>query len=298
MGFFTRIGMLVKYIANAIVAKAEEPAKILKQSIIDMREDLVKLQQAVLRSSSALNLQEEQYRESATQAQEWEKRAILAIQKGEENLAREAHSRKKTHADLAATLKAGLDQQSGQVELLKKNWIAIEGKVSEAKTKKEILKVRKDLAVTLKAGLDQQSMQVETLKKNLIMIESKAKTKKEMLKAQFLQEKTQEYLNNMLGKVNTNSAATTVERVEECFRRLEDRARLQEALLASASSEDDLESKFIKLETGSEIEDKHESLVLSSGSAPQGNLPPSDADKPSVRVSIADEIEALRRQMG
>jgi len=298
MGLITRIGMLVTSIQNAIVAKAEEPAKILKQSIIDMREDLVKLRQAVMRSILLLKLQEEQYRESATQAQEWEKRAILAIQKGEENLAREALSYNKTHADLAATLKAGLDHQSGQVETLKKDLMAIDGKVSEAKNKKEILKVRKDLAATLKAGLDQQSVQVETLKKNLIAIKSKAKTKKEMLKAQFLQEKTQEYLNNMLGKVNTNSAATTVERMEERVRRLEERARLQEVLLASASSEDALESQFIKLEAGSEIEDENEALVLSNSPAYQGALPPSDAIKPSVGATIADEIEALRRQIG
>jgi phage shock protein A len=261
----------------------------------------VKLRQAVLQSIAALKLQEEQYKESATQAQEWEKRAILAIQQGEENLAREALSYNKTHTDLAATLKAGLEQQSVQVELLKKNVIAIESEVSEAKNKKEIHKVRKDLAATLKTVLDQQSVQVETLKKNLIAIESKAKTKKEMLKTQFLQEKTQEYLNKMLGKVNTNSAATTFERMEEAVQRMEERARLQEELLAIAISEDDLESKFIKLEAGCEIEGENAALrakVLFSSPAPQGTLSPSDAAKPSVGAAIADEIEALRRQMG
>jgi phage shock protein A len=254
MGLINRIGMVVKSNVNAIVTAAEDPEKILEQTINDMEEDLARLRQAVTQSIAALNLQEKQYKESATQAQEWEKRAILAIQKGEENLAREALSRKKTHADLAATLKAGLDQQSVQVELLKKNLIAIESKVSEAKTKKE------------------------------------------MLKAQFLQAKTQENLNNMLSKVNTNSAAAT-------FERMEVRVRRQEAL-ASASSElavDDLESKFDKLQSASEIEDEYEALrakVLSSSPAPQGTLPPSDAAKPSVGAEIDAELEALRRQMG
>jgi phage shock protein A len=254
MGLINRIGMVVKSNVNAIVTAAEDPEKILEQTINDMEEDLARLRQAVTQSIAALKLQEEQYKESAAQAQEWEKRAILAIQKGEENLAREALSRKKTNADLAATLKAGLDQQSGQVELLKKNLIAIESKVSEAKTKKE------------------------------------------MLKAQFLQAKTQENLNNMLSKVNTNSAAAT-------FERMEVRVRRQEAL-ASASSElasDDLESKFIKLQSGSEIEDEYEALrakVLSSSPAPQGTLPPSDVAKPSVGAAIDAELEALRRQMG
>jgi len=254
MGLINRIGMLVTSNLNAIVTKAEDPEKILEQSINDMEADLGRLRQAVTQSMAALKLQEEQYKESATQAQEWEKRAILAIQKGEENLAREALSRKKTHADLAATLKAGLDQQSGQVELLKKNLIAFESKVSEAKAKKE------------------------------------------MLKAQFLQATTQENLNNMLSKVNTNSAAAT-------FERMEVRVRLQEALV-SASSElavDDLESEFDKLQSASEIEDEYAALkakVLSSSPAPQGALLPSDAAKSSVGAAIDAELEALRRQMG
>ena len=141
MGLITRIGIFVKSNVNAIVRAAEDPEKILEQSINDMEEDLVRLRQSLWQSIAALNLQKQQYTESATQAQKWEKRVILAIQKGEENLAREALSRKKTHADSAATLKAGLDQQSVQVETLKKNLIAIESKISEAKTKKKIKKI-------------------------------------------------------------------------------------------------------------------------------------------------------------
>jgi hypothetical protein len=83
--------------------------------------------------------------------------------------------------------------------------------------------------------------------------------------------------------VNTNSAAATFECMEVCVQR-------QEAL-ASASSEDDLESKFIKLEAGSEIEDENESLALSNSPAPQGTLPASDVAKPSVGAAIADEIK-------
>jgi phage shock protein A len=246
--------MVVKSNVNAMVTAAEDPEKILEQSIIDMQEDLVQLRQAVAQSMAALKRQEQQYNQSASQAQEWEKRAMLALQKGDENLAREALSRKKTHGDSAATLKTGLDQQSGQVETLKKNLIAIEGKISEAKTKKEMLKARLQSA------------------------------------------KAQENLNNMLGKVNTNSAAATFERMEE-------RVLMQEAR-ASASSElgmDNLESQFALLESGSGVDDELAALkakMISSSPAPQGALPPSDSAKPSVGAAIDAELEALRRQMG
>jgi len=99
MGLLDRIGMVVKSNVNAMVTAAEDPEKILEQSIIDMQEDLVQLRQAVAQSMAALKRQEQQYNQSASQAQEWEKRAMLALQKGDENLAREALSRKKTHGD-------------------------------------------------------------------------------------------------------------------------------------------------------------------------------------------------------
>jgi phage shock protein A len=254
MGLLDRIGMVVKSNVNAMVTAAEDPEKILEQSIIDMQEDLVQLRQAVAQSMAALKRQEQQYSQSASQAQEWEKRAMLALQKGDENLAREALSRKKTHGDSAATLKTGLDQQSGQVDLLKKNLIAIEGKISEAKTKKEMLKARMQSA------------------------------------------KAQENLNNMLGKVNTNSAAATFERMEE-------RVLMAEAR-AGASAElgmDNLESQFAQLEAGSGVDDELAALkakMMTGSPASQSALPPSDAAKPTVGAAIDAELEALRRQMG
>lgn len=142
MGLPERIMMVLKSNLNAIVSAAEDPEKILEQLIFDMQEDLAQLRQAVAQAIAALKIQEQQYNQSTTQAQDWEKRAMLAIQKGDDALAKEALSRKKTHTESANTLKTGLQQQTVQVELLKKNLPAIAGKISEAKTKKELLKVR------------------------------------------------------------------------------------------------------------------------------------------------------------
>lgn len=252
MGLLDRIGMVVKSNVNAMVTAAEDPEKILEQSIFDMQEDMVQLRQAVAQAMAALKRQEQQYNQSQTQASEWERRAMLALQKGDENLAREALNRKKTHADTIASLKPSLDQQTAQVEALKKNLISLEGKISEAKTKKEMLKARMQSA------------------------------------------KAQENLNNMLGKVNTSSAAATFDRMEE-------RVLMAEAK-ASATSElgmDNLESQFAQLESGSGVDDELAALkakmLTSSASTPA--LSPADASKPSVGQAIDAELEALRKQM-
>jgi phage shock protein A len=142
MGLFDRISRVVRANINDVVSKAEDPEKILEQSIIDMQEDLVQLRQAVAQAIATQKRTEQQYQKANTEANNWQSRAQLALQKGDESLAREALLRKKANGDTAATLKTQLDQQSGQVENFKRNLIALESKISEAKTKKDMLKAR------------------------------------------------------------------------------------------------------------------------------------------------------------
>lgn len=142
MGLFDRISRVVRANVNDLVSKAEDPEKVLEQSIIDMQEDLVQLRQAVAQAIASQKRTQQQYNQAQTEANKWQSRAQLALQKGDENLAREALVQKKTYNDTAVALKGGLDQQTSQVEALKKNLIQLESKISEAKTRKDMLKAR------------------------------------------------------------------------------------------------------------------------------------------------------------
>ncbi len=253
MGLLDRIGMVVRSNVNAMVTAAEDPEKILEQTIIDMQENMVQLRQAVAQAMAAFKRQEQQYNAALAQAQEWERRAMLALQKGDENLAREALTRKKTHSETAASMKASLDQQSAQVESLKRNLVALESKISEAKTKKEMLKARMQSA------------------------------------------KAQENLNNMMGKINTNAASATFERMEE-------RVLMAEAKASSTAEllNDNLESQFAQLEAGSGVDDELLAMKarMLASSSPAGSLPPSDASRTARPTAVDSELEELRRQMG
>lgn len=142
MGLFDRISRVVRANLNDMVSKAEDPEKILEQSIIDMQEDLVQLRQAVAQAIAAQKRTQQQYNQQSTEANNWQQRAQLALTKGDENLAREALVRKKTHAETAATLKTSNETQMAQVDTLKRSLIALESKISEAKTRKDMLKAR------------------------------------------------------------------------------------------------------------------------------------------------------------
>lgn len=146
MGLFDRVSRVVRANMNDLVSKAEDPEKILEQTIIDMSEDLVQMRQAVASAIASQKRTQQQYNQAQTEANNWQQRAQLALQKGDENLAREALTRKKTHSETSAALKTQLDQQTTTVDALKRNLIALEGKISEAKTKKDMLKARASAA--------------------------------------------------------------------------------------------------------------------------------------------------------
>lgn len=155
MGLFDRVGRLVRANINDAVSKAEDPEKILEQALLDMQDDLLKMKEAVATSIAAQKRSQQQYENNLREATNWQSRAQLALQKGDENLAREALVRKKNFMDTATSLKNQLDAQVAQVDVLKKNLMAMESKISEAKAKKDMLKAR---AAAAKANEQLQSV--------------------------------------------------------------------------------------------------------------------------------------------
>ncbi len=146
MGFFDRLSRLFRSNLNDFISKAEDPVKILDQSVADMQDDLVKLRQAVAMAIASQKRLQNQSEQAKTQSQNWYSRAELALKKGEDGLAKEALARKKTFQESFSRLSFQLESQSGQVEKLKRSLLVLESKISEAKTKKDMLKARAQAA--------------------------------------------------------------------------------------------------------------------------------------------------------
>ena len=146
MGFFDRLSRLFRANLNDLVGRAEDPSKILDQSVSDMQADLVKLRQAVATAIASQKRIQNQAEQAEAQSKTWYERAELALKKGEEDLAKEALSRRKTYQETATALNTQLSTQAGQVESLKRNLMALEGKIAEARTKKDMLKARAQAA--------------------------------------------------------------------------------------------------------------------------------------------------------
>ncbi len=146
MGLFDRLSRLLRANLNAFVSDAEDPIKILDQSVADMQEDLVKLRKAVAMAISSQKRLENQAAQAKDQTKNWFSRAELALKKGEEDLAREALSRKKTFQETFQSLSTQFNAQNIQVEKLKQSLLLLERKIAEARTKKDMLKARAQAA--------------------------------------------------------------------------------------------------------------------------------------------------------
>lgn len=146
MGFFDRLSRLLRANLNDLVSKAEDPGKILDQSVADMQADLVKLRQAVATAIASQKRLQNQAEQASSQDRYWMGKAELALKENREDLAREALTRRKTYSDTATALNTQIASQSGQVDTLKNSLRALEGKIAEAKTKKDMLKARQQAA--------------------------------------------------------------------------------------------------------------------------------------------------------
>jgi phage shock protein A len=142
MGLFDRIGRVVRANLNSLVNQAEDPEKVLEQAVLDMQNDLIQVRQAVAQAIATQKRTERQASQAQSTAEEWYRRAQLALQKNDETLAREALTRRQSYQETADALKAQITQQSSVVGKLKQNMVALESKLSEAKTKKDMFIAR------------------------------------------------------------------------------------------------------------------------------------------------------------
>lgn len=154
MGLFDRIGRVINANLNDLVTKAEDPEKVLEQAVVEMQDNAVKMRQALATAIATQKKTELQYKKNQQQVDAWQKRAQLAISKGDDNLAREALIRKKSFAEAASTLEIQLQQQLEVVTNLKRDARTLEGKIVEAKSKKDMLKARANAAKAQKESRD------------------------------------------------------------------------------------------------------------------------------------------------
>ena len=142
MGIFDRFKRVVKSNLNDMISKAENPEKMLNQLIVDMNGQLIESKKAVASAIADEKKLERQAKDTLNQADEWERKAMLAVRAGKDDLAKEALVRKQEYDKTATTYKEQWDLQHESVEKLKSSLRELQTKIEEAQRKKNLLIAR------------------------------------------------------------------------------------------------------------------------------------------------------------
>src|SRR2546425_5398988 len=146
MGIFDRLSTLIRSNISDLISRAENPEKMLNQLIVDMRTQLAKAKQQVasaIADEKRLSAQAEQEKKLA---EDWEKRAVLAVQEGRGDLAKQALLRHNEHAQGGLTLHETWGKHREETEKLKVSLPQLNDKIEEAKREKKILIARQKRA--------------------------------------------------------------------------------------------------------------------------------------------------------
>lgn len=142
MGIFERFSTMLKSNINDLISRAENPEKMLNQLILDMKSNLAKAKQeaaAAIADEKKLQADAEALKK---QADDWERRAMLAVQEGRDDLAKQALVRFNEAAQGAQQLHETWVKHKADTENLKVQLRQLNDKIEEAKRKKNILVAR------------------------------------------------------------------------------------------------------------------------------------------------------------
>jgi phage shock protein A len=142
MGIFDRFSALLKSNMNDLISRAEDPEKMLTQILVDMRGQLVKAKQQVASAIADEKRLRDQTDAEYKQAQDWERRAMLAIQEGRDDLAKQALVRHGEHLSHGQQLEQTWETHRLETEKLKNSLRDLNDKIEEAKRKKNLLVAR------------------------------------------------------------------------------------------------------------------------------------------------------------
>jgi phage shock protein A len=139
MGIFTRLRDIIHSNLNAMLETAEDPEKLIKLMVQEMEDTLVEVKANCAGTMAARKRAERAAEESRGRAQEWETRAKLAVDKGREDLAREALREKRRFQDQADAFDKEAAECDGLVGQYKQDITALEDKLQAAREKHRIL---------------------------------------------------------------------------------------------------------------------------------------------------------------
>src|SRR2546422_3134156 len=119
MALLERVSTLIRANLNDLIDKAEDPEKMIKQVILDMQNQLMQVKTQVAIAIADQHVLEKKKSENAEKDAEWMRKAELAVDKKQDDLARAAIERAVSCRQMAASFDSLVADQRTEVENLK-----------------------------------------------------------------------------------------------------------------------------------------------------------------------------------
>jgi phage shock protein A len=146
MTILDRLSRLIRANVNDLIGKAEDPTKIIDQTLLDMREAYGEARTEVAGAMAQAAKLEREAETNQKLAAEYSDKAEQAMRAGSEDLAREALRRKQNHTDLSEGFRAQLTTTTSTVDSLKTQLRALEAKIDEMESRRQLLAARAQTA--------------------------------------------------------------------------------------------------------------------------------------------------------
>jgi len=264
MNLFDRFARVAKSNLNNIANKLEDPEKIMEQAVEEMQNDLVKVRQSYAEVTATQRRLMKQKEQCEAMAQDWYKRAQLALEKGNDELAKEALQRRQTQTDEANALKSQLDSQAESMDKLYEGMKMLEKKINENKAKKDQMVARARTA---------QSTQ-----------------------------KVNDMITGVTGKTSIDAFTRMEEKVEALEAQAEVSAEMgsMNGNYLPGTEGASVEAQFAALESSDAVDDELAKMkgLLTGSSSSEGGDKSSSSSSSSKQSGVDDELEKLKKDAG
>ena len=146
MSIFNRISDILKANINDLLDRAEDPEKMVKQIIADMEEQVRDATEALGQAMASEKQPYAQLEKAKQNSREWEDKAKLAINAGNEELARKALTSKVEVDKNIQAFQASYDQIAAQTSELHSRVEVLRQKLEEARQRQNMLIARAKMA--------------------------------------------------------------------------------------------------------------------------------------------------------
>ena len=140
MALLERVTRLLRANLNDLIDRAEDPEKMLKQLVLDMENQLLQVKTQVAIAIADQHLLEKKREGHQHQAQEWSRKAALAVSRDRDDMAKQALVRSLTETRSVEAFTQQLEDQRAQAETLRTNYLKLQQKLEETKTRVEALR--------------------------------------------------------------------------------------------------------------------------------------------------------------